>query len=462
MELSLIEASQACKGKIYFPDKQMQKKISGVELDSRKIKPGNLFIATRGERVDGHSFIEAAFQKGCFMTVCEELPREPYGPCVLVQDSFQALKDIAEFYRAKLSIKVVGITGSVGKTSTKEFVAGVLEKKFNVLKTEGNFNNEVGLPLTVLRLREEHEIAVLEMGISHFGEMHRLSKIAKPDVCVMTNIGQCHLEFLGNRDGILRAKSEIFDYMNPAGCICINADDDKLSMISSVEGKIPITFGKKETCDFYADQIQNKGLWGTEFQLHHGQDTKKIVISLPGEHMVYNALAAACVASNFGLTMDQIADGIRDVAAVSGRSNLIRTGSYTLIDDCYNANPVSMKAALELLKMADTRKVAVLGDMYELGETQEQLHEDVGRFGASLSIDCIYCIGKLAKNIYLGAMQEIEENGNQIEIRWFETKEDFLQQEAALLKQGDTVLLKASHGMNFEKIVSTLQQAADS
>ena len=206
----------------------------GVVIDSRKVEQGCIFIATRGEHVDGHSFIDQVFDAGALGVICERAPEDPRGAYILVEDSFQALKDAAEYYRRQLDIRVVGITGSVGKTSTKEFVASVLSKGFRVLKTEGNHNNEVGLPLTVLQIREDCEIAVLEMGISDFGEMHRLSRIARPDVCLITNIGQCHLENLGTRDGILRAKSEIFDFMQEGGQICLNGDDDKLNTIREV------------------------------------------------------------------------------------------------------------------------------------------------------------------------------------------------------------------------------------
>ncbi len=231
-----------------------------VVLDSRLVEPGGIFIATRGEHVDGHSFIDQVFDAGALGVICEEAPVQPKGAYILVEDSFLALKDLAEYYRSQLDIKVVGITGSVGKTSTKEFVASVLSQKYRVLKTEGNYNNEVGLPLTVLRIREDCEVAVLEMGISDFGEMHRLSKIAKPDVCLITNIGQCHLENLGTRDGILKAKTEIFDFMQEGGQICLNGDDDKLVTIREVRGSIPVFFGCGSNNAVYADNYENRGL----------------------------------------------------------------------------------------------------------------------------------------------------------------------------------------------------------
>lgn len=234
--MTLENIAKACKGTLYGAVQAEEKapeqeEASCVVIDSRKIEPGGIFIATRGERVDGHTFIPAVAEKGALGVVCEEAPKHAGIPYILVEDSFKALKDIAGYYRQQLDIWVVGITGSVGKTSTKELIASVLSMKYHVLKTQGNFNNEVGLPLTVLSIREEHQIAVLEMGISGFGEMHRLSKIARPDICVMTNIGQCHLENLGSREGILQAKSEIFDYMNPDGYVFVNGDDDMLRRI---------------------------------------------------------------------------------------------------------------------------------------------------------------------------------------------------------------------------------------
>lgn len=208
--MTLTNIAQACGGRLICPGEPPAAEAAGVVIDSRKAGKDFLFIATKGERVDGHRFIPEVFAGGALGVVCERLPEQPAGPCILVEDSFEALKRIGEFYRRQLSVKVVGITGSVGKTSTKEFVASVLSQKYRVHKTLGNYNNEIGVPLTVLSMPEDTEVAVLEMGINHFGEMHNLSRIARPDICIMTNIGQCHLEFLGSREGILKAKSEIF------------------------------------------------------------------------------------------------------------------------------------------------------------------------------------------------------------------------------------------------------------
>ena len=277
-----------------------------VVHDSRQAVRGGIFIATRGEQVDGHSFIGDVFAAGAIGVICEEAPAQPEGAYIVVENSFQALKDLAEYYRSQLDIKVVGITGSVGKTSTKEFVASVLSQKYRVLKTEKNYNNEVGLPLTVLQIREDCEVAVLEMGISDFGEMHRLSKIAKPDVCLITNIGQCHLENLGTRDGILKAKTEIFDFMQEGGQICLNGDDDKLVTIREVQGSVPVFFGGGSNNAVYADNYENRGLIGSRARIHmkdfagHDACSFEAEIPLPGEHMLYNALAATAAGMLLG------------------------------------------------------------------------------------------------------------------------------------------------------------------
>ena len=294
-----------------------------VVIDSRKIEPGGVFIATKGERVDGHDFIPQVVKMGALAVVCEREPKECQVPYILVQDSFKALKDIAEFYRRQLDISVVGITGSVGKTSTKEMIASVLSEGFHVLKTEGNFNNEIGLPLTVLQIRPEHEAAVLEMGISDFGEMHRLSKIAKPDICVITNIGQCHLENLGTREGILKAKTEIFDFMNPKGYIFVNGDDDLLAGLKTAVGHEPAHFGLAPENEIFASGVMNKGLFGSEAVIHMDLEVFPVEIPLPGGHMVYNALAAAAVGRCMGLSREQIQKGISRVQAVGGRSHVI-------------------------------------------------------------------------------------------------------------------------------------------
>lgn len=472
--MSLREITLACGGTYYGNDASLSTEVTGVAIDSRKIEDGFLFIPIKGARVDGHDFIPQVMEKGALCTLSERVLPNACHPYILVDSCEQAMKEIAQHYRTSLDIKVVGITGSVGKTSTKEMIASVLSQKYNVLKTAGNFNNEIGLPLTIFNIREEHEVAVLEMGINHFGEMHRLTRMAQPDVCVITNIGLCHLEYLGDRDGILKAKTEMFDYMQPNAKIILNGDDDKLITVGEVKGSLPKFFGLSTEHDAFATDIHSLSLKGTRCTLHLGDNNLETTIPIPGEHMVYNALAGALVGQELGLTPDEIKAGIEALIPVSGRNNLIETESLLIIDDCYNANPVSMKASLDVLATADTRKVAIMGDMYELGTDEKELLAECGRHAAEKQIDVVICIGQLAKYMAEGASQVVnaismaadsaaQQEGasskhmTQSVVYHFNTKADFFNEADTLLKKGDTILVKASHGMEFPEIVEHLK-----
>lgn len=452
--MSLREISFACGGQYYGNEASLSTEVTGVAIDSRKIEEGYLFIPIKGARVDGHDFIPQVMEKGALCTLTEKKLENVSYPYILVDSCQDAMKAIAQHYRTALGIKVVGITGSVGKTSTKEMIASVLSQKYNVLKTAGNFNNEIGLPLTIFNIREEHEVAVLEMGINHFGEMHRLTKMAQPDVCVITNIGLCHLENLIDRDGILRAKTEMFDYMQPNAKIILNGDDDKLITVKDVKGQTPKFFGLSTEHDAFATDIHSMSLKGIGCSLHLGDNAMDVVIPIPGEHMVYNALAGALVGQELGLTAEEIKAGIEALVPVSGRNNLIETESLLIIDDCYNANPVSMKASLDVLATADTRTVAILGDMFELGENEKDLHAECGVHAVEKEIDVLICIGELSKNTAEGAMKD----DSKTEIWHFDTKADFFAKASELLQKGDTVLVKASHGMEFPEIVDYLKK----
>ncbi len=470
MNLTIGQIVEATGGRLVYngPESELQefleRKADSVVLDSRQVTEGGVFVATVGERVDGHSFVESVYEKGAVLAVVQREPQETeyWGLYLVVENTLQALKDIAECYRKTLRIPIVGITGSVGKTSTKEFIAGVLSEKYHVLKTQGNYNNEIGVPLTLLRIREEHEAAVIEMGISDFGEMHRLSKMARPDIAVITNIGQCHLENLKDRDGVLKAKTEIFDFMSPEGTVCLNGDDDKLRTVTLADGRELRFFGidNVELTSVYATDIVKKGLWGSDAVLHNSQgESYGVKVPLPGAHMVLNATAAACVAEVLGLTPVQIQAGLEHVEAIGGRNNLIRTETLTLIDDCYNANPVSMKAGIDLLCMADTKKIAILGDMFELGENSDGMHAGVGEYAVEKNIDGLICVGENSRHMYEAA--SARENG--CRVCYFKTREELLsalkENRDELLPEGATVLIKASHGMHFEEAVELLKNA---
>lgn len=455
--MTLQEAAKACGGTLIAPGKE-NLTFTSVYTDSRKIQQGSLFVPIRGARVDGHDFIPQVMAKGAAATLSEK-SLEGDIPYILVEHTETALAAIAKYYRQVLKVKVVGITGSVGKTSTKEMVASVLSEKFRVLKTDGNYNNEIGLPLTVFRLEEEDEIAVLEMGIDNFGQMDFLADIARPDVAVITNIGYCHLEFLGDRDGVYRAKTEIFDYMTGNESIILNGMDDKLAATGEVKGVAPVFFGlDKAKCrnhfDVYADHLESQGLQGTACEIHTCAGDFSVIVPIPGEHMVLNAAAATAVGLTFGMELSDIRAGIEKAETINGRLKQIRTEKYLVIDDCYNANPVSMKAALDVLKTANTRKVAILGDMFELGEKEKEMHAEVGAYAAECGIDLLLCAGDLCINMKEAALHAKPD----FEAIWFADKKALTEALPACLKEGDTILIKASNGMGYREIVSLLSQ----
>ena len=463
--MTLRAMAKACNGKYYGSEANLDKEVTDITTDSRKVVKDGLFIAICGERTDGHKYIVGFFEAVSLCVISEKEFSEQENSYIKVKSSLQALKDLALLYRNNLDIKVVGITGSVGKTSTKETISYVLEEKYKVLKTEGNFNNEIGLPLTVFRLRDDDEIAVLEMGISDFGEMERLSQIAQPDIGVITNIGLCHLENLKTRDGILKAKTEMFHNLKPDGTAILNGDDDKLITIDEVNNKRPVIFGISYKDDVYASDIKNLGLDGTSFVINglkcaDGDRAFEVTVPVPGHHMIYNALAAACVGAQLGLSSIQIRDGISKLKTIAGRNNIIKTDNYTIIDDCYNANPVSMKASVDVVDMALGRKVCILGSMFELGDNEKNLHYDVGQYVGAKSIDVLITIGDLARHIAMGAAdyRETHYESYDCSIHSYDTIEEFENEAGQLLKKGDNILVKASHGMHFSNIVDMLSK----
>ena len=333
----------------------------------------------------------------------------------------------------------------------------MLSRKYYLLKTAGNFNNELGVPFTLFRIRQEHQLAVIEMGISDFGEMHRLTNMVKPNAVILTNIGSCHLENLKSRDGVLQAKTEIFDSLCEDGKVFCNGDDDKLITIKEVNGKAPIFFGLEKHNQVRAEHIENLGLEGSRCTIITPMGNIQATIPIPGNHMIYNALAAAAVGLHYGLSLEQIKEGIEGAQTVSGRFHLIHANNYTVIDDCYNANPVSMKASLDVLETALGRKVAILGDMFELGEKEEELHYQVGQYAAGKNINLFICIGKLSKKLAEGIKAENGMIDNK-KILIYETKEQWMEEKDATLQKGDTILVKASHGMEFSKVVEVLTE----
>jgi len=447
--MTLEKIAQALGGRLYGAEGSdlSDREVQGVVIDNRQVEKDYLFIPIRGARVDGHSFIG----EGVLGVLSDHVLEDAAGPYIVVKDTEQALKDLAAYYREQIDAYVIGIIGSVGKTSTKEMVASVLGQHFSVLKTQGNFNNEIGLPLTLFCIRPSHQVAVVEMGISDFGEMDRLGVMARPDMVIMTNIGQCHLENLKTRDGILKAKTEVFAHMPASGRVILNGDDDKLQQADTL-GMEKHFFGLQGQ-EFFGSAIAGH-VDHVDALLHTPQWEHAVSIPIPGEHNVYNALAATAAGTLLGLSEQEILAGIEQVETIAGRNHFIEAHGMTVIDDCYNANPVSMRASLEVLGHAAGRKVAILGDMGELGENQEMLHYQVGQVVVENGIDLLLTAGKLAGQI----VRYVQEHGDKTQAIAYADKEALLADLDQHIKKGDTILIKASHFMNFTEIVKVITE----
>ena len=443
--MTLLRAAQACAGKLCGGgDGQTQ--LGRIVIDSRAVEPGDLFAAYRGERADGHDFIAAAFDRGAACCLAERIPEGERRPILLVNDVQWAVEQIAAAYRATLSLPLVGITGSVGKTSAKEMIASVLEQRFRVLKTDKNLNNQIGVPMTISRIGPEHQVAVVEMGISGFGEMRTLAEIARPDIAVFTVIGQAHLEFLQDRQGVFRAKTEMLEEMDENGIVLVNGDDDLLRDLRCRQ-KI-IRFGMGADCEIRAEDVRLDEGGHTACTLVIGE--RRIPVRIPafGQHMVYAALEGAAVGMVLGLSDREIAAGVAAYETVGRRSAVTETGRITLIDDSYNANPDSVKCGVDSLCRLSGRKVCVLGDMLELGSREKQLHREVGAYAAEQGVDLVLCSGELSAQIAAGA------GGRG---RWFPSREALIEALPELILPGDRVLVKASRASHFEQVAEVLK-----
>lgn len=443
---TLEEIAIACGGKYIGDEALKQNTITSVERDSRAIKEGSLFLAIKGERVDGHDFIEKCYDAGAVCAICEKAPKNCSKPYILVDSTLEAVKKIAKAYRNKFDIPIVGVSGSVGKTSTKEMLYAVLSQKYNTHKTLGNLNNELGVPLTLLAMPEHTQAAVIEMGISDFGEMTRLSEMVQPTICVLTVIGDCHLENLGDKKGVLKAKTEMFANANENAEYVLNGDDENLSSIETVREKKPIFYGFSNKNAYYAEDIKNNGEGGISCTLCFDYVRLNVTIPAIGNYMVSNALAGIAVGRLLGLNDGQLIKGVESFKTVGSRANVIKTEKIRIIDDCYNANPTSVKASIDTLVNFDGRKIAVLGDMKELGAEELKLHFDTGKYSKDKGVDVTVAIGPLAKSLADGA-----------DGVWFEDIESAKNALPDIIKDGDTVLVKASHSMQFEKIVDFIK-----
>ena len=435
----------------YIGDEALKNsRVTGAARDNRDVRPGNLFVCIRGARVDGHSFANSAFEAGASCCLAEHGIPYAKGPYVLVDSTLAALRTIGGYYRRLLGIPVIGVTGSVGKTTAKEMIACVLGQKFSVLKTPENLNNEIGVPLTLLSIEGNHEAAVIEMGVSDFGEMSRLAEMVRPDISVITKIGYSHLEALGDLNGVLRAKTEIYGFMAPNATAIVNGDDELLWRYNP--GIRRLTYGLDRRNDFYAENISAQGTSAVTFDIVSGAGRLPAKIPAFGSHLASAALPAAAIGRLLGLTDEEISRGLLAYAPVGGRASVTDTGFVTLIDDCYNANPNSVKEALRSLSALPGRRVAILGDMKELGRESDGLHREVGVFAARSEIDTLICCGDLAALIHEGFKSVGGKNA-----LYFPQKPELIAALQGLLEKGDKVLVKASHSMRFEEISESLK-----
>jgi len=431
--------------------------ISGVSTDTRTISNGNLYIPLKGERFNGHAFVKEAFAKGAVAALwAQDEPNPPEDvPLIFVDDTLVALQRLASRYRDQLAVKVIGITGSNGKTTTKDMAAAILATQYKVQKTEGNLNNHIGLPLTLLRLDENTEVAVVEMGMSNFGEIEFLSKLAKPDAAVITNIGESHLQELGSRDGIAQAKLEIVSGLKENGIFVYNGYEPLLT------NRVPamkltqtmLTFGSGDYNNYFPLSVSMKAN-GTTFVVNEAPDVS-LFIPILGRHHVYNALAAIAIARFFGVSWENIQAGFASLQVTKMRMEVVKgKGGLTIINDAYNASPTSMKAALQLLSELTgyRKKIAVLGDMLELGEKEVEFHEEIGQWLHPDKADYVFTYGKLGERIAKAAEPAFPKG----HVKAYDNKEALAADLAQLVAPMDVVLLKASRGMKLEQVLEYL------
>lgn len=445
LNFTVKDALTACGGELHGAA-ELSAALGEVIIDSRAVKPGDMFVAYRGENTDGHKYIPTALDKGAVCCLAEYVP-EGEGRGVIVVPSVQsALEDIMRAYREKINIPIVGITGSVGKTTAKEMIWSVLSKRMNVLKTEGNLNNHIGVPMTLSRITSEHELAVVEMGISGFGEMSVLASMARPSIAVFTVIGHAHLEFLHDLDGVFKAKTEMLSFMPEDGTVIINGDDEKLRALSCPQRII--SYGLGEDCAVRAQNLRFDGENGASCEIVFENRIIPVRIPSYGRHMVYAALEGAAVGLILGLTDEEIAAGVAAFHTVGRRGAVTNTGYITLIDDCYNANPDSMRCAVDSLVELPGRHVCVFSDMREMGDDSPEHHRALGEYALSKGVDFVAAYGELSKNItaVLGD-----------KARHFESRDELIAAIPEYIQKGDNVLVKASLGMHLEPVAEALK-----
>lgn len=461
--MNLIEIEKAVSGSLVQGEPRAR--VSGVSIDSRTVKEGELFIAIIGERFDGHSFITEAVKKGArALIVDREIETKSGVGIIRVNDTTVALQDLARYYRHKFAeLKVIAITGSAGKTTTKDMISTLLGRKFKIRKTPGNLNNYYGLPLTLLGLEGDEDIAVLEMGMSRLGEIRLLAGIARPEIGVITNVGPTHLETLGTIENVARGKSELIEALPEEGTAILNYDDPLVrQMKDSFQGEKVIYYGLTAGADLYANSISISGEEGAiSFDLTYWDERlEKLTLNKPGRHNLYNALAAIAVAREFGVDWLEIREGLKSIALSSLRWDVTRLENGTIIiNDTYNANPLSMRAAIDAtLEIAEERIITVLGAMLELGAEKENAHLELGRYLRKQGVNLLITVGEEGKLIARGALKE---GMPPDEVYNLEDNQAAGRLLLELIRPGDTVLIKGSRGVKMEEIVELVLKQGD-
>ena len=420
--------------------------VNRIVIDSRDISNGDLFAVFSGERADGHDYIGAAFDRGASCALANRIPEKETRPVIVVTDVMAALEKIAAAYRAQFDIPVIGIAGSVGKTTAKEMISAVLSRHMPVLKTEGNLNNQIGVPMMLSRLNSSYQSAVIEMGISNFGEMTSLARMVQPTMAVYTVIGHAHLEFLHDLDGVLRAKTEMLEFLPENAPVIVNGDDEMLKSFVCRQKKVMYGFGAD--CDVRGENIR----WEEQLSCDIVCGMRRIHAVIPGfgKHHIYAALSAATVGMLLGLSDQEIAEGIASFHNVGRRGELFEAENIRVIDDSYNANPDSVKCGIDsLMQMPAKRHVCILGDMLELGEDSLALHAEVGRYAIDKGVDFVLTSGLYAKEIsYAAGKKGLH----------FTSREELIHALPEVLSSGDTVLVKASKGSHFETVSAALKE----
>lgn len=442
----VYEIVEATQGQLLSGD--MNQDIISFSQDSRTVKEGGMYIPIKGERFDGHQFIDSAFQNGAAAIITHENVSYPDKIVIAVPDTLQALKDMARYLRNHRPVKVIGITGSVGKTSTRDMVYSVVRQQYRTLKTEGNYNNEIGLPLTILRYRDE-EVMVLEMGMNHLGEMSRLSQIALPDIAAITNVGTAHIGELGSRENILKAKLEITDGMSDGATLIINQDNDMLQSVD-IDRLHIVRVGQNFDSDVVAKDIECHEHDSVFTLRYKGQD-HRIQVPVQGVHNVSNALIAIAVGLELNMTIDQIQKGIMAFELTKNRMDIVeKSQHHTVIDGTYNASVDSMKSSIDVLAQYKRRKVAILADMLELGKYSEELHRSVGKYVVDKGIDVLVCVGQEAHYVYDEASSSLHQ------VYYFEKNEQLIRELDRILHPDDVILVKGSHSMNLKEVVDAI------